>query len=161
MSNLVIDIADMQVAKAGDYESITTYALGSCIGVAIYDPDTRVGGMLHYMLPEASLNPDKARENPFMFADTGIPLLFRSAYKLGAMRSRLQIKLAGGANVMDQTNFFNIGKRNYLAARKLLYKNNLLISSELVGGVSGKTMRLDLNTGQVLIKLPGGEVRHI
>ncbi len=161
MSNLVIDIADMKIAQAGDYDYITTYALGSCIGIAIYDPETKVGGMLHYMLPEASLNPEKARTNPYMFADTGIPLLFRNAYKKGAVRSRLSIKIAGGANVMDQSNFFNIGKRNYLACRKLLYKNNLLISAELVGGVSGKTMRLDLNTGQVEVKLPGGELRHL
>ena len=137
MSNIVVDIADMKIAKGGEFD-LTTYALGSCIGVAIYDPATQVGGLLHYMLPEASINPEKARINPFMFADTGIPLLFRECYKHGALRSRLQIKLAGGANVLDQANFFNIGKRNYLAARKLLFKNNLLIASELVGGRFGK-----------------------
>lgn len=160
MANTVIDIADMKIAS-GDGNFLTTYALGSCIAVAVYDPVTKIGGMLHYMLPEASLNPDKARQNPYMFADTGIPLLFRAAYREGALRSRLIIKLAGGANVMDQTNFFNIGKRNYLAARKLLYKNNLLITSELVGGVSGKTMRLLLGDGKTEVKLPGGEVRVI
>jgi len=151
----------MRVAKGGDDSDMTTYALGSCIAVAIFDPASHVGGMLHYMLPEASLNPEKARTSPYMFADTGIPLLFRAAYKEGAVRGRLVIKLAGGANVMDQSNHFNIGKRNYLAARKLLYKNNLLITSELVGGVSGKTMRLHLSDGRVDVKLPGGEVRSI
>lgn len=160
MGNIVVDIADMKIGS-GKGDEVVTYALGSCIGVAIYDPVSQVGGMLHFMLPEASLNPHKARENPYMFADTGIPLLFRAAYKQGAVRSRLQIKLAGGANVMDSSNFFNIGKRNYLAARKLLYKNNLLITSELVGGMSGKTMRMRLEDGQVEIKLPGGEVRVI
>jgi chemotaxis protein CheD len=160
MGSIVIDIADMKIA-AGDGNELVTYALGSCIGVAIYDPVSKVGGMLHYMLPEASLNLTKARENPYMFADTGIPLLFRAAYAQGAVRSRIQVKLAGGANVMDQSNFFNIGKRNYLAARKIFYKNNMLITSELVGGVSGKTMRLRLKDGQVEIKLPGGEVRII
>ena len=160
MGNLVIDIADMKIA-AGNSDELVTYALGSGIGVAIYDPVSKVGGMLHYMLPEAALNPGKARENPYMFADTGIPLLFRAAYQKGAVRSRIQVKLAGGANVMDQSNFFNIGKRNYLAARKLFYKNNMLITSELVGGVSGKTMRMRLKDGQVEIKLPGGEVRII
>ena len=161
MTNIVVDIADMQIGKGGNGEELTTYALGSCIGVAIFDPVSQVGGMIHYMLPEAKLNPEKARANPYMFADTGIPMLFRAAYKEGALRSRIIIKLAGGANVMDQSNFFNIGKRNYLAARKLLYKNNLLIASELVGGVSGKTMRMRLNDGRVEIKLPGGEVRYI
>lgn len=160
MPNYTVDIADMKIAIGADDE-LVTYALGSCIGVAIYDPVAKVGGLLHYMLPEASLNPEKARENPFMFADTGIPLLFRKAYEAGAVRARLRIKLAGGANVLDQSNFFNIGKRNYLAARKLFFKNNLLISSELVGGVSGKTMRLCLNDGKLTIKLPNGEVREI
>lgn len=160
MPNIVVDIADMKIGT-GEQNELTTYALGSCIGVAIFDPITHVGGMLHYMLPEASINPDKARENPFMFADTGIPMLFREAYKFGAARHRLQIKLAGGANVMDQSNFFNIGKRNYLAARKILYKNNLLIASELVGGISGKTMRMRLSDGRIEIKLPDGEVRII
>ncbi|NQU45159.1 chemotaxis protein CheD [bacterium] len=158
MANTVVDIADMKIAQ-GKGNELVTYALGSCIAVAIYDPVSQVGGMIHYMLPEASLNPNKARENPFMFADSGIPLLFREAYQRGADRSRIQIKLAGGANVMDSSNFFNIGKRNYLAARKLFYKNNLLISAELVGGVSGKNMRMELGGGQVEIKLPGGEVR--
>jgi chemotaxis protein CheD len=162
MPNIVVDIADMKIATGNDNgDEITTYALGSCIGVAIYDPVTRIGGMLHYMLPEASLNIEKARENPYMFADTGIPMLFRNAYQQGAVRSRLLIKLAGGANVMDSSNFFNIGKRNYLAARKLLFKNNLLITSEMVGGVSGKTMKMRLSDGRVEIKLPGGEVRYI
>ena len=160
MQNIVVDIADMKIAVGEDYE-LTTYALGSCIGVTLYDPVARVGGMLHYMLPEAAINPEKARQNPFMFADTGIPLLFREAYKHGAVRGRLIIKLAGGANVLDQSNHFNIGKRNYLAARKLFYRNNLLIASEFVGGISGKTMRLRLKDGRVEIKLPAGEVRAI
>jgi len=158
MANIVVDIADMKVAS-GHGNELTTYALGSCIGVAIYDPVAKIGGMLHYMLPDASINPEKAREQPFMFGDTGIPLLFREAYKIGAARNRLIIKIAGGANVMDQANYFNIGKRNHLVARKLLYRNNLLIASELVGGVSGKTMRLRLSDGRVDVKLSGGEVR--
>jgi chemotaxis protein CheD len=160
MTDIVVDIADMKVAKGEEYE-LTTCALGSCIGVSVYDPVIHVGGLLLFMLPEASINPEKARENPFMFADTGIPLLFRQSYKLGAARARLQIKLAGGADVMDETNSFNIGKRNYLSARKLFYRNNLLITSELVGGVSGKNMRLNLQDGRVEVKLPNGEVRVI
>ncbi|HBF35241.1 TPA: chemotaxis protein CheD [Candidatus Sumerlaeota bacterium] len=160
MASTVVDIADMKIAS-GDGSELVTYALGSCIGVAIYDPVSKVGGMLHYMLPEASINPDKARDNPYMFGDTGIPLLFRAAYQAGAVRSRLLIRLAGGANVMDTSNFFNIGKRNYLAARKLFFKNNLLVTSELVGGVSGKTMRMRLNDGNIEIKLPGGEIRAL
>lgn len=157
---VLVDIADMRVSA--DYGCIlATSSLGACIGVAIYDPLTRVGGLLHYILPEARTNPDRARLNPFLFADTGIPMLFREAYKYGAVRGRLQIKLAGGANVLDPIHYFNIGKRNYLAARRLFFKNNLLITSELVGGYSGKSMRLYLEDGRVEVRLPDGEMHTL
>jgi chemotaxis protein CheD len=81
-------------------EVLVTHALGSCIGVAIYDPVAKVGGILHYMLPESSLDPVKAQENPHMFADTGLPSLFRECYRLGATKARLQVKVAGGSQVL-------------------------------------------------------------
>ena len=81
--NLIVGVSDMKVSN--DREAILiTYSLGSCIGVAIYDSVARVGGLLHYMLPESGLDQEKARKNPYMFADTGIPALFKAAYKLGA-----------------------------------------------------------------------------
>ncbi len=75
MSSLVIGVADCLVSD--DPEAVlVTYALGSCIAVVIHDPVSRVGGLLHYMLPESTLDQAKAQERPYMFADTGIPLLF-------------------------------------------------------------------------------------
>ncbi len=157
---IVVDIADMKVAKGPDI-TLTTYALGSCIGLCIYDPVVKVGGMLHFMLPESKINPEKARLNPFMFADTGVPPLFLEAYKLGAEKKRLIVSLAGGANVLDQNGYFNIGKRNYMASRKILFKNNVLIKRESVGGNAGKTMRLSLDEGRVTIKMPNGQEQEI
>jgi len=107
----------------------------------------RVGGLLHYMLPESSLDTVKAKKNPYMFADTGIPSLFKAAYKLGAKKQRLKVILIGGSQILDQKGFFNIGKRNETAARKMFHKNNVIISYKDVGGVVNRTVKLAVNNG--------------
>ncbi|MBW2120105.1 MAG: chemotaxis protein CheD, partial [Deltaproteobacteria bacterium] len=110
--NLIVGVGDMKVSN--DPESLLiTYSLGSCIGLAIYDPVVKVGGLLHYMLPESSLDGQKAKKNPYMFGDTGIPLLFKEAYKFGAKKNRLKIIVVGGSQILDQKGLFNIGKRNH------------------------------------------------
>ena len=152
---IVVGMGDMKVGE--NPGSILTYALGSCIGISAYDPVLKVGGILHYMLPDASLDLNKARKNPYMFGNTGIPLLFKSLYKLGAVKSRIQVKIAGGADMFNALGAFNIGKRNYMMARKLLWKNGILITTEDVGGTISRTMRLELDTGDVFIKCPGKE----
>lgn len=155
--DLVVDIADLQVSNDPGVE-LVTYSLGSCIGVAIWDPETRVGGMIHYMLPESSLSQDKAKANPAMFADTGIPVLFRSAYNLGAAKKRLVIKVAGGSSLLDDNGTFNIGKRNYLALRKIFWKNGVLIDSEHVGGQLSRTVRMNVGTGRISLRIRGEEI---
>jgi len=80
---IVVGMADMQVSKEPE-AMLISFALGSCIGVTLYDPLIRVGGLLHFMLPDSQIDPQKSQKNPWMFADTGIPLFFRGAYKLGA-----------------------------------------------------------------------------
>jgi len=132
MKPLVVQVADCQISNDPD-GSLVTYALGSCIAVTIHDDDAGVGGMLHLMLPESGIDRAKAQSNPYMFADTGIPLLFRNAYECGAEKRRLTVRLAGGAQVMDENGVFNIGKRNYLAVRKILWKAGVLVSAEDVG----------------------------
>lgn len=140
-------------------EDLITYSLGSCIGVVIYDPTVKVGGMLHYMLPESGMDVDKARRAPAMFADTGIPLLFKQSYELGASKRNLIVKVVGGAQIMDENGVFNIGKRNYLALRKILWKNNVLVAAEHVGGHVNRTVRLEIATGRVFLKVSGlGEI---
>lgn len=151
---VVVGVADMKVSNQAGH-LLVTHALGSCIGVAIYDPQTRVGGILHYMLPESSLDPGRAVENPFMFADTGVPRLFRECYALGAAKARLQVKVAGGGQVLGGQEHFQIGRRNYAALRKLFLKNNVLVDNEEVGGSKARTLFLDLLSGRVWVKIIG------
>ena len=155
--NLVVDIADYAVSDDPQV-TLVTHSLGSCIGVAIWDQDTQVGGMIHYMLPESSLSPEKAKSKPAMFADTGIPALFRAAYAAGANKKQLVVKVAGGSSLLDDNGTFNIGKRNYVMLRKLFWKNNILISAEDVGGSLSRTLRLDVGTGRVTIRSRNVEV---
>ncbi len=131
--------------------SLVTYSLGSCIGVSIWDRSLRVGGLLHYMLPNAGLAPEKAEERPAMFATTGIPALFREAFELGAKKEQLSVRIAGGSQLMDDNNRFNIGRKNYVALRKILFKNGIRIAAEDVGGSISRTMRLDVGTGRVTL----------
>ena len=135
--------------------TLVTHSLGSCIGLAVYDPVAKVGGILHYMLPESQLNPEKAKTAPFMFADTGIPILFKSCYKLGAVKGRMTVKVAGGSQAVDESGVFNIGKRNYAALRKIFWLNKVIIDGEDVGGAVNRTMRLSIATGQLSLKVSG------
>lgn len=154
---MVVDIADLAVSN-DPASALVTYSLGSCIGLAIWDPVAQVGGMLHYMLPESQLAPEKAKSSPAMFCDTGVPKLFRAAYDLGAVKSRLVVKVAGGSQLLDNNGTFNIGKRNYLALRKLFWKNGVMISAEHVGGAISRTLRLEVGTGEATIKSRNQEV---
>jgi chemotaxis protein CheD len=157
--NLIVGVSDMKVTNDSK-ATLVTYSLGSCIGVAIYDPVARVGGLLHYMLPESSLDQEKARKNPYMFADTGIPALFKAAYKLGAKKQRMKVIVVGGSQVLDQKGFFNIGKRNDIAVRKMFHKNNVIIDYKDVGGTVNRTIKIAINTGDIWLKVSGkGEKR--
>jgi len=127
---------------------IVTHALGSCIGVAIHDPKANVGGILHYMLPQGSLDQEKAKAHPLMFGDEAIPALFKQAYKLGATKENLRVVIAGGANVISGSSHFNIGERNILIARKLFWKNGILITGEHVGGEIPRTLYLEIGSGR-------------
>jgi chemotaxis protein CheD len=155
--NINVDIADF-VVSSDPNATLITHSLGSCIGVTIWDPQTRVGGMIHYMLPDSALSPEKAKVKPAMFANSGVPALFRAAFELGAAKKRLVVKVAGGASLLDDNGTFNIGKRNYVMLRKLFWKNNVLIESEDVGGSISRTLRLYVNNGRVTIKNRNGEV---
>ncbi len=151
---LIVGVSDMKTSSDPE-DLLITYSLGSCIGVAIYDPTVKVAGLLHYMLPESSLDEAKARKNPFMFADTGIPALFKATYKLGAKKQRMKVVVVGGAQILDQKGFFNIGKRNHMAVRKIFWKNQVMIDHEDVGGNVNRTIRIDIATGQMHIKVSG------
>jgi chemotaxis protein CheD len=150
----VVGIADMKISKSAE-DSLITHALGSCLGVTVHDPVTGVGGMIHIMLPMSKIDKEKAKKNPYMFVDTGIPELFKKAYAMGAQKENITVKVAGGASILDAANRFNIGERNYILLRKILWKNNVLISSEDVGGDNSRTLTLSVDTGTVTIRTNG------
>jgi chemotaxis protein CheD len=114
-----------------------------------------VAGLLHFMLPESNLDPDKAGKRPFVYADTGIPLLFQSAYQLGAVKNRLHVMATGGAQMLDPNGTFNIGKRNQIAMRKIFWKAGVIIHKEEVGGTNSRTVSIDVATGRVQLRSPG------
>ncbi|MGO9017840.1 MAG: chemotaxis protein CheD [Syntrophobacteraceae bacterium] len=151
----VIGVADMVVSDSPE-DLLITYSLGSCIAVIIFDPLASVGGMLHYMLPESSLDPEKAKKNPSMFADTGITRLFKNSYQMGAKKENIVVKSVGGAQMLDPNGIFNIGKRNCLAMRKIFWKNNVAIAAEHVGGEINRTVRLEMDSGRVIVKVGTG-----
>lgn len=160
MGDLIVGISDIKVSNSLD-DVIITYALGSCIGISVYDPVAKVGGLLHYMLPDSTLDEKKARENPAMFADTGIPTLFKACYRLGAEKRRMIVKAAGGASILDDTNFFRIGQKNIMAMRKIFWKNNVMITGEDTGANHNRTVRLEMATGKTLVRSSGGEMKEI
>jgi chemotaxis protein CheD len=142
----IVGVSDMKLSSDSN-DTIVTYALGSCIGVSIYDPVAKVGGILHYMLPQSKIDKEKSEANPFMFGDTGIPRLFKDAYEMGAVKKRLRIVIAGGASVLGIQNRFQTGKKNITIARKLFWKNGILIDAEHVGDDLTRTLYLDLSNG--------------
>jgi chemotaxis protein CheD len=154
----IVGVADMKVSGNKD-DVLITYALGSCLGVAIYDPVAGVGGLLHVMLPLSTIDPAKAKEYPCMFVDTGVPKLFIECYKAGAKKERLIVKVAGGACMYrnEDDDYFQIGKRNFLMLRKLLWKNGVLLKAHDVGGNESRTMWLDIGSGEVRLRVNGQE----
>ena len=156
MKNTVVNISDMKVSNDLE-EVLITYSLGSCLGVVIYDPLNCVAGLLHSMLPLSKLDPQKAQISPCMFVDTGIPLLFHEAYRLGAEKKNLIVKAAGCSSLLDEKGFFKIGERNFTVLRKLLWKNNILIEKQDIGGAQSRTLSIAVNSGEVKIKSAGKE----
>ena len=158
--NIIVGVSDMKVSNRPG-STLVTYSLGSCIGIAIYDPVVKVGGMLHFMLPDSNLDPEKASRNPFMFADTGIPKLFKTTYQLGAQKQRMKVVVVGGAQVSNGSDYFNIGKRNYLAVRKIFWRNNVMVNYRSVGGTENRTLRLDISDGRTWLRESGsGESQY-
>ncbi len=136
---------------------IITYSLGSCVGLAVYDPEVMVGGIVHCMLPLSKTNEDKAKENPFMFVDTGVSALIQAVFDQGATRKHLVVKAVGASRLLDEKGMFKIGERNYTVLRKILWKNDILIAAEDVGGTKARTVYLEMDTGRTVIKSGGQE----
>jgi chemotaxis protein CheD len=155
--NHIVGVSDAKVLKNSD-DVIVTYSLGSCVGLSLYDPVVRVGGLIHCMLPLSKIDPAKAETNPSMFTDTGVVALLEAVFNLGAERKRLIAKVAGASSLLDDKGMFRIGERNYTILRKVLWKNNILIAAEDVRGTVSRTMSLHMATGKTFIKSRGQEV---
>lgn len=151
MSNITVGMADLNVCRAPDV--LITVGLGSCIGLTLYDPVNKIGGMVHYMLPDSHITANNG--NIAKFADTGIPELLKRITLAGANRSRLIAKIAGGAKmfgVNQMSNIGSIGERNAAAAKQILNELNIKLVAEDTGLNYGRTVELHCDTGDFHIK---------
>ena len=152
MAELIrVGMADYKVGRAP--ASLISYGLGSCIGISLYDPQAKVGGLLHIMLPDSTQA--RPTDNPAKFADTGLPLMLQKVLGLGASRSRLVAKMAGGAQMFafaNATDIMRVGVRNAEAAKKILQDMNIRLIAEDTGGTYGRTVQIDLETGVYKVK---------
>jgi len=157
---VVIGVGDMAVSNNSQVV-LSTYALGSCIGVIAYDPVVKAAGILHLMLPESSISPDKAARQPAMFADTGLPAFFKALTGLRAERSRLRLFVAGGASVIAGTDPFRIGERNSRVTLNYLSQQGYVVRRTEVGGNINRTIHLEVASGQVSLKAPAENTQYL
>src|SRR5574344_378242 len=147
MAELIrVGMADYKVGRAPS--TLISYGLGSCIGISLYDTQAKVGGLLHIMLPDSTQA--RPTDNPAKFADTGLPLMLKDVLELGASRTRLVAKIAGGAQMFafaNATDIMRVGARNAEAAKKILKEMNIRLLAEDTGGNYGRTVQINLNDG--------------
>lgn len=150
--NIIVSISDAKVS-ADPADTLVTYSLGSCIGVAVYDTHAKVGGLLHFQLPSSTLDAERARQNPLMFADSGLAWLMDHMAKAGGVKKRLKVRIAGAAQMLKDSALFDIGRRNHAAIRKILWQNGLFLDGEHVGGTQPRTMSMSIADGTVTLKM--------
>ena len=140
-----------------DSDMLITYALGSCLGIAVYDFNLRRAGLLHCMLPDSSLDRNKAAGNPYMYVDSGMKVLLDNFYRNGSLKKNLIIRVAGGSSskVNEEEDFFKIGHRNLVSLRKYLWNEGLMLKAHDVGGYGSRTVTLEVENGKMLIKAKG------
>ena len=149
---LTVGIADMKLLQGQG--TLITYALGSCIGLCFHDPRLRLGALLHIMLP---LNMEAGRTHPLKYADTGIKETLRQMEAKGASRSRITVKIAGGAKMFEVSGsgLGNIGQRNIESVHTILKRENIRLLAENVGGTVARTLLFDVSSGQGCIRSYG------
>ncbi|MCR5667670.1 MAG: chemotaxis protein CheD [Lachnospiraceae bacterium] len=148
-----VGMADLKICKAPD--NLTTLGLGSCIGIAMYDPSTKISGLAHIMLPDSTQI--KNNSNIAKFADTGIQKLYDDMLKAGANKSRLVAKIAGGAKMFELAGSaaINVGQRNAMASKDKLKALGVRLIAEDTGLNYGRTVELYSETGDYVIKAVG------
>ncbi|MGL4345390.1 MAG: chemotaxis protein CheD [Cellulosilyticaceae bacterium] len=155
-----VGMADFNVAKQPHI--LTTLGLGSCVGIALYDPIHKIGGLAHIMLPDSTQI--RNNSNVAKFADTGLAVLVDRMIELGAVQNRLVAKIAGGAHMfefkhMDET--MRIGARNVAAVTSLLQQYKIPIKASDTGSNYGRTIELHTDTGILVVKTIGHGVKQI
>jgi chemotaxis protein CheD len=131
-------------------DTLKTYGLGSCVALVVYSTSRKIAGMIHIALPEASVNPAKANQLPGYFADTGVPMVVDWIDKIAnGNRKLFSYRLYGGASILDENNRFDIGRRNALAVKRLLWRYGCGVIKEDLGGNSSRTVSVDVATGEV------------
>ena len=155
---LVVGVGDCRIGSAPD-GVLSTYALGSCLAVLVYDWKLKSGGLLHVMLPDSSIDKARSASRPFVYVDTGVPELFRLMEERGSSRHRVRCCIVGGASMMADSDHFEIGKRNYLALKKAFWRMGVFADREDVGGTESRSVRLDLQTGRIDMKKGAGQER--
>ena len=151
---IIIGIGEM-VITSNPRDMIVIPNLGSCLGVIAYDPIVKIGGGIHCLSPLSTAEPDKAKISPTTFVDIGVPLFLNELIKAGASKHKILIVAAGCASINDPNNIFEIGKKNHTVFRRLMWKNNLLITAEEIGGGYPRTMHLKLDKGMISVTSQG------
>jgi chemotaxis protein CheD len=150
-----VNFSEMKVS-GNPAETLVAFSIGSGIGIAIYDPVAIVGGLLNFILPNSTtIRSDINKKYPFMYADTGIPAFLTALEACEASISKMKVVIAGAAQVMDQTGVFNIGRNNYQATKSILLGSKLCIHHEDIGGIHPRTLKLNIDSGDIFINFPG------
>ncbi len=158
----IITVGLGEYAVSQDPEEIlVAYGLGSCVGIGMYDQRINLAGLLHALLP---IHPMGSADQQSRYVDTGIKLLLEEMGKKGADRSRLIVRIAGGANMLVAPGFtgsFNIGTRNIEAAYSTLYSLKMPIAGKEVGGTTGRTVKFYVKDGRMTIRSIGNQEREV
>jgi chemotaxis protein CheD len=151
-----VGVADMKISGVTS-DMLITYALGSCLGITAYDFRLKRAGLLHCMMPDSSMDKEKAAGNPFLYVDSGMKVMLNDFYKNGSLKRDIIIRVAGGASSKMSTgeDFFQIGRRNFVSLRQFLWNEGLMLKAYDVGGYSSRTVTLEVETGKMLVKSKG------
>ncbi len=151
MAEIRVKLAEMRFSNKTE-DTLVAHGLGACIALAIYDPTTKLAGIIHIVMPSSDVQ--SRSEHPIRFADTGIPLFLKEFMKQGGNFAACKIVMAGGAS-MPSNNMFNIGGQNIAAVKGALSKFNLSVTAEDVGGSNGRTMIIDIKNGIISSRVFG------
>ena len=147
-----VGVADYKTAN-DITDVLITYALGSCLGVTVYDVRKKKAGLLHCMLPDSFMDRKKAAGNPCLYVDTGMRVLLNDFYTSGSRKNDLIIRVAGGASSrLHEKDFFQIGRRNFVSLRKYLWEEGLMLKAYDVGGNDSRTVVFEVERGTMIIK---------